>query len=289
MRDAVQLTPAGDRPAPGPWRATLGAAGTSKVPEVITAWFWIIKVLTTAQGEATSDYFVHFPGLSPYAVVAGGFVAFAAAMALQFTVRRYVPWVYWLAVVMVAVFGTMCADALHIQLGVPYWATTAGFAIAVAVVFWLWHRTERTLSIHSIVTPRREIFYWAAVLATFALGTAWGDLMAFTLRLGFLTAALIFLVVIAIPALAHRFAGMNSVLAFWFAYVITRPLGASFADWMGFPSNAGALGWGHGAVSLGCTFLIALGVAYLSLSRVDLQSTSRPRPAPALAEEPEPG
>jgi uncharacterized membrane-anchored protein len=249
---------------------------------VITAWFWIIKVFTTAQGEATSDYFVHLPRVSPYLVVAGGFVVFVAAMALQLQVQRYIPAVYWLAVTMVAVFGTMCADGIHIQLGVPYWATTAAFAVAVAVVFWAWHRTEGTLSVHSIVTLRRELFYWAAVLATFALGTAWGDLMAFTLNLGFLTAGILFAVVIAIPAVAHRLAGMGPVLAFWFAYVITRPLGASFADWMGFPASVhSALGWGHGAVSLLFTALIAAGVTYLTMSRVDVEPRRRRLPEKA--------
>jgi uncharacterized membrane-anchored protein len=277
MSETAQRPARQDRTAPNLWWAGGSASGAVKVPLVITGWFWAIKVLTTAQGEATSDYFVHLPGLSPYLVVAVGFAAFIAAMALQLAVPRYLPWVYWLAVTMVAVFGTMCADALHIQLGVPYTVTTVGFAAAVALIFYLWHRTEGTLSIHSIDTRRRELFYWAAVLATFALGTAWGDLMAFTLQLGFLAAAITFAVVIAIPALAHRFAGMGPVLAFWFAYVITRPLGASFADWMGFPAGtSGALGWGHGAVSLGCSLLIAVGVAYLAVSRVDLGNEHTP-------------
>lgn len=263
------------------WDGTslLTRPGLTRVPAVITAWFWVIKVFTTAQGEATSDYFVHSPHVSPYLVVGCGFLVFVAAMALQLGVRRYIPPVYWLAVTMVAVFGTMCADAIHIQLGVPYWATTTAFAVAVAVVFWAWYRTEGTLSIHSIVTLRSELFYWVAVLATFALGTAWGDLMAFTLNLGFLTAGILFAVVIAIPALAHRFAGMGSVLAFWFAYVITRPLGASFADWMGFPTTThSALGWGHGAVSLMFTALIAVGVLYLAVSRVDVEPGGSPLP-----------
>jgi uncharacterized membrane-anchored protein len=283
MSKAAQITTTDDHPRRGRWPGPGLGGGASKVPLVITAWFWVIKVLTTAQGEATSDYFVHLPSVSPYLVVAVAFVAFAVAMALQLAVPRYIPWVYWLAVTLVAIFGTMVADAIHIQLRIPYWQTTVGFGVAVAVIFWLWHRVEGTLSIHSITTRRRELFYWAAVLATFALGTAWGDLMAFTFSLGFLAAALIFAGIIAIPALAHRFAGMGSVLAFWFAYVITRPLGASFADWMGFPRSYGALGWGHGAVSLGFTVLIAAGVAHLTASHVDVGA--RPaRPAPALAE-----
>ncbi len=279
MRQSNEIH-APDQALRAPWARLFGAGGASKVPEIITPLFWVIKVFTTAQGEATSDYFVHRPHTSPYLVVAGGFLAFLAAMFLQFKVRRYIAAVYWLAVTMVAVFGTMCADAIHIQLGVPYWVTTIGFAVAVAVIFWLWHGSEGTLSIHSIVNVRREIFYWAAVLATFALGTAWGDLMAFTFNLGFLTAAIIFAVVIAIPALGYGLAGMNSVLAFWFAYVITRPLGASFADWMGFPRTYGALGWGHGAVSLGFSVLIAAGVAYFAVSRVDVRG-ARERQASA--------
>ena len=131
-----------------------------KVPE-ITAYFWILKVLTTAMGEATSDFSVH--EIDPYVAVGLGAVAFAAAMVLQLSVRHYIAWVYWLAVVMVAVFGTMVADALHIQLGVPYAVSTAGFAIALTAIFIAWYATERTLSIHHITTMRRELFYWATV------------------------------------------------------------------------------------------------------------------------------
>ena len=239
-----------------------------RVPLVITAWFWIIKVLTTAQGEATSDFFVH--EINPYVAVMGGFVVFLAVMAIQLRVRRYIPVVYWLAVTMVAIFGTMCADAIHIQLGVPYPVTSAAFALLTLAVFAVWYRTERTLSIHSITTLRRELFYWAAVLATFALGTAWGDMMAFSAGLGFLPAGFFFLAMIAVPAMLHWVFRLNSVVAFWWAYVITRPLGASFADWMGFPASSSALGWGHGTVSLLFTAVIAGGVAYLAISRVDM-------------------
>jgi uncharacterized membrane-anchored protein len=210
-----------------------------KVPE-ITAYFWILKVLTTAMGEATSDFSVR--EIDPYLAVGLGAVAFAAALALQLSVRQYIAWVYWLAVVMVAVFGTMVADALHIQLGVPYAVSTIGFAIALTVIFITWYVTERTLSIHHITTLRRELFYWATVGATFAMGTAVGDLTAYTLHLGFLASGFLFTVVIAVPAVAHRFASLNAVGAFWFAYIITRPLGASFAHWMGVPQ----LGQGDG-------------------------------------------
>jgi uncharacterized membrane-anchored protein len=246
-----------------------------KVPEV-TAYFWILKVLTTAMGEATSDYTVR--QIDPYIAVGLGAVAFAAALILQLSVRRYIAWVYWLAVVMVAVFGTMVADALHIQLRVPYAVSSAGFAIALTAIFIAWYLTERTLSIHHITTMRRELFYWATVCATFALGTAVGDLTAYTLHLGFLASGVLFAIVIAVPALAHRFVRMNAVVAFWFAYIITRPLGASFADWMGVPHALGGLNWGRGTVSVSFTIVIAALVGYLSLTRLDVEEKRRHQP-----------
>jgi uncharacterized membrane-anchored protein len=255
--------PAADRAA-----SLLTRPGAVRVPMVITAWFWIIKVLTTAQGEATSDFFVH--AVNPYLAVIGGLVVFLAVMALQLWVRRYVAVVYWLAVTMVAVFGTMVADAIHIQLGIPYPVTSAGFAVITVIVFVLWYRTERTLSIHSITTLRRELFYWAAVLATFALGTAWGDLMEFSVGFGGLSAGFFFLGMIAVPAVLHWVPRINSIVVFWWGYVLTRPLGASFADWMGFPTSSHDLGWGHGTVSLFFTAFILVGVLYLAVSRIDI-------------------
>ena len=135
---------------------------------------------------------------------------------------------------------------VRIQLGIPYAVTTVGFAIALTVVFAVWYATKRTLSIHHITTMRRELFYWATVCATFALGTATGDLTAYTLHLGFLASGILFAVVIAVPALAHRFARLDAVVAFWLAYIVTRPLGASFADWMGVPHDLSGLNWGQG-------------------------------------------
>ena len=243
-----------------------------KVPQ-ITAYFWILKVLTTAMGEATSDFSVR--EINPYLAVGLGAVAFAAALILQLSVRRYIAWVYWLAVVMVAIFGTMVADALHIQLGVPYAVSTAGFAVVLTLVFVGWYLSEGTLSIHHITSLRRELFYWATVCATFALGTAAGDLTAYTLHLGFLASGILFAVVIAVPAVAHRFAGLNAVAAFWFAYIITRPLGASFADWMGVPSNLGGLNWGRGTVSVSLSLVIAILVGYLTASRIDVEDEPR--------------
>jgi uncharacterized membrane-anchored protein len=240
----------------------------SKVPEV-TVYFWITKVLTTGMGETTSDYLAH--RLDPVIAVGLGGVGLVAALALQFFVRRYVTWVYWLAVVMVSVFGTMAADVLHIGLGIPYLVSTMFFTVALAVIFAAWYAIEKTLSIHSIHTRRREAFYWATVLTTFALGTAAGDMTATTTGLGYLGSGVMFALVIAVPAIAHRWFGLNAIAAFWFAYIVTRPLGASFADWMGVPHSRRGLGWGTGQVSLVLAFVIAGFVAYLTVTRKDLE------------------
>jgi uncharacterized membrane-anchored protein len=241
--------------------------GLSKVPQ-ITALFWIIKVLTTAQGEATSDYLVH--RINPYLAVAAGGLALLISLVLQFWVRRYRAWVYWLAVDMVAVFGTMVADALHIEFGVPYAVSSVLFAVILTVIFIVWYRTERTLSIHSINTPRREAFYWATVLATFALGTAVGDMTATTLGLGYFASGVLFTVAIFIPAVAHRWFRMNAIFAFWFAYVLTRPLGASYADWLGVSHARGGLDFGRGPVALGIGVVIVILVGYLAITRKDV-------------------
>ena len=236
-----------------------------KVPEV-TVVFWVTKALTTGMGESTSDYMVHT--MAPVLAVALGAVALAGALTLQFRARRYVPWIYWLAVAMVGVFGTMAADVLHVGLGVPYLVSSVFFAVALAGVFVTWHRVERTLSIHSITTPRREVFYWLAVMTTFALGTAAGDLTAVTMGLGYLASGVMFAVVIAIPAIMHWRFDLRPVLTFWFAYVVTRPLGASFADWMGVSHARGGLDFGPGPVSLALAALIVGSVVYLTVTHV---------------------
>jgi uncharacterized membrane-anchored protein len=246
--------------------------GLRKVPE-ITIFFWVIKILTTAMGEATSDFSVKT--INPVIAVCLGFIAFVVAMALQLRADRYKAPVYWFAVVMVAVFGTMCADVLHVRFGVPYTVSTTGFAIVLAAVFITWHRVERTLSIHSIYTLRRELFYWAAVLSTFAMGTALGDMTATDLHLGYFSSGLLFTALFAIPGLAYRFAGLNAVLAFWTAYVLTRPMGASYADWLGVPASLGGLGWGRGTVAVIFTIPIVALVAYLTVSRVDVPADQR--------------
>ncbi|MCW7946062.1 membrane protein [Streptomyces hygroscopicus] len=240
----------------------------NKVPEV-TVYFWIIKVLTTGMGETASDYLAH--RLGPVPAVGLGGLGLVASLVLQFAVRRYVAWIYWTAIVMVSVFGTMAADVLHAGLGVPYALSTPLFMVALAAVFAVWYTRERTLSIHAVNTRRRETFYWAAVLATFALGTAAGDLSA-SLGLGYLGSAVLFAVAICIPALAHRAGFLGPVTAFWSAYVITRPLGASIADWMALPHSRGGLDWGLGPVTLSWTVAILGFVAYLAVSHRDVQS-----------------
>jgi uncharacterized membrane-anchored protein len=212
-----------------------------KVPQ-ITLLFWAAKITSTAMGESLADWLdgsanVLIAGVGALVALA----AFVLALRRQFRTRRYDTTTYWFAVGMVATFGTMAADALHQFLGAPYWSTTLFYAIVLALVFWRWWSNEHTLSIHSIATRRREKFYWGTVLATFALGTATGDWTASNLRLGFFSSAMLFVGVICIPAIAYRL-GANSVVTFWFAYILTRPLGASFADWFDYPTKAGGLG-----------------------------------------------
>ena len=248
----------------------------SKVPEV-TAAFWVAKVLTTGMGETTSDFLAH--RVSPYLAVAVGGVGFVAALALQFRARRYAAWSYWLAVVMVSIFGTMVADFLHVVVGIPYLVSTVVFAIALVGVFWAWHATEQTLSIHSILSPRRELFYWTTVVTTFALGTATGDLTARTMHLGYFTSGLVFAGLIAVPAVAFRWWRLNGILAFWWAYVLTRPLGASFADWIGVSHARGGLAVGTGLVSLVLAAMIVALVAWLAVTKCDV-NRSGPGGAP---------
>jgi uncharacterized membrane-anchored protein len=246
----------------------LTAPGALRVPE-ITVWFWIIKGLSTAFGEATSDYMVHV--MDPVVAVLLGFVAFVVALFLQFRMGRYWAWTYWFAVCMVGVFGTMAADVLHVKFKVPYTDSSILYAVILIAVFVLWQRTERTLSIHSIDTPRREAFYWAAVAATFAMGTALGDFTAYTLKLGYFPSAVLFGCIIAIPAVGFRWFRWNAVLSFWFAYVVTRPLGASLADGFGKAKNLSGLGLGDGEVALVIGLAIAVLVGFLAVSHADVQ------------------
>ena len=236
-----------------------------KVPE-ITLFFWIIKLLTTAMGESTSDYLVVHA--DPYLAVIICAVIFVFSILLQLFVKKYIAAVYWFAVVMVAVFGTMAADVMHIVLNVPYWASSALYAAALAIIFILWYRVEHTLSIHSINTHRREIFYWATVTATFAMGTAVGDMTAATFSLGYFNSGILFAVLFLLPALFYYRFKLNGIVAFWISYILTRPLGASFADWFGKP-YLGGLGLGDGKISLILAFLIIICVGYLSIKQKD--------------------
>ena len=245
-----------------------------KVPAV-TFHVWSVKILSTAMGEATSDYLVHT--ISPFEAVGIGFVGFAIALAWQFAMRKYFAPAYWLAVVMVAVFGTMVADAIHIEMGIAYSISAFDCGVTLAAIFAIWYLIERTLSIHSITTPRREAFYWAAVLATFAMGTALGDLSSYTWHLGWFVSGLLYTVLFAIPFVARRVIGLNWLVAFWWAYIITRPLGASYADWLGVPQSLSGLNFGRGRVAISLTLVLIAWVAYLTVSRVDVEESPRVR------------
>jgi uncharacterized membrane-anchored protein len=229
----------------------------NKVPAV-TASFWLIKILTTGMGEAASDFLVR--ALGPIPAVALGGLAFAAALYAQIRSKGFGKWVYWIAVAMVSVFGTMAADILHIGLGVAYLTSTIFFAAALAAIFLLWWRVERSISIASVTSGRREYFYWATVLVTFALGTAAGDMTARTLSWGYLISAVLFTVAFAIPAVIYWRSRAHAVLLFWLAYIITRPLGASFADWIGAESSKGGLGFGFGNIAAVLTVAIVAAV-----------------------------
>lgn len=242
----------------------------SKVPE-ITLMFWVAKLLTTGMGETTWDALaIEFD--QGIAVAITG-VLFVASMVIQFALRRYHAWAYWFAIVMVSVFGTTIADLVHNDLGVPYTVSTAVLLVLVLAAFALWYRVEGTLSIHSITTRRREVFYWSAVLLTFALGTAAGDWTASTLHLGYLPSGIIFGVLFILPAIAHRWFGLNAIAAFWISYVLTRPFGASFADWFGGPPGRGGLALGMDRTAIVLTVIIVGVVAYFAISKVD-----RPEP-----------
>ncbi len=237
----------------------------AKVPE-IGVLFWVVKLLTTAGGEAFSDFLAHHIAIGAVVDVA----LIVSALFFQFRTRRYVAAAYWYLALAIATFGTGAADVMHLQIGLPYTVTTALWAIVLAVVFWLWYRSEGTLSIHSIVTRRREMYYWATVFATFALGTALGDLTAVTLHLGYLGSGIMFAVIIVIPLIAWRM-GLNPVVAFWFAYIVTRPLGASFADYFSKPHSLSGLNFGDLPTTAAFVAALVILVGYLQVTRRDIQ------------------
>ena len=229
------------------------APAAAKVPE-IALLFWVIKLLTTAGGEATSDYLAlgsHVVG----AVVEVGLLVIG--LFWQFSTRRYTAAAYWFLAYAIAIFGTGVSDTLHLTFRLPYAATTILWALVLAAVFWAWYRSEGTLSIHSITTQRRECFYWATVFATFALGTALGDLTAVTFNSA-TCFVFLFAIVIAIPAVAWWQFRMNPILAFWFAYVVTRPLGASVADYLSKPTSISGAGFGDLRIAVIMTIAVAL-------------------------------
>lgn len=241
----------------------------NKVPEV-TIWFWIIKVLATTVGETAADFMSDTLGLGLTVTTAFMSVALVAALVWQFRSRRYVPGIYWLAVVLISIVGTLFTDNLVDGLGVPLQATTIGFAGALAVTFVAWYRSERTLSIHSITTTRRESFYWLAILFTFALGTAAGDLLAEGLSIGYLPSAVLFAACIALVAGAHYGLKLGAVLSFWTAYILTRPLGASLGDFLSQSKADGGLGLGTVVTSALFLATILAVVVYLTRSRRDV-------------------
>jgi uncharacterized membrane-anchored protein len=259
-----------------------GRHALAKVPE-ITLIFWVLKLLTTGMGESMSD----FLGQHSVPIAAAiGIFGLWFALWLQLRQREYRAPIYWFAVMMVAIFGTMAADGIHDGASISYAVTTPLFGCVVAAVFLLWYRSEGSLSIHTITTRRRESYYWAAVLATFALGTAAGDLTAATLNLGFFGSVLLFAAIIAIPAVGWLRFNMNPIVAFWFAYIVTRPLGASFADWFGKPPAISGLGLGDGTVS-GVALLVFIAlVAYVTVTKPDVQG--EPSPGELLAPHPHP-
>lgn len=221
-------------------------------------------------GETTSDFMVH--QLNPVIAVGIGALGLLIALFLQFIVKKYIPFVYWFAASMVAVFGTMAADVLHIGFGIPYYISSIFFSLVLIITFVVWFSFEKTLSIHSITTYRREIFYWITVLATFALGTAVGDMTAVTFGLGYLTSGIVFFVVILIPLFIYIVWKNFSIFCFWFAYIITRPLGASFSDWMGKPQSLNGLNYGTGKVSIVLTIVIFLLVVFMTITKKDVEA-----------------
>jgi uncharacterized membrane-anchored protein len=243
--------------------------GWNKVPE-LTLYFWIIKVLCTTVGETAADLLNEKAGLGLTGVSVLMSALLAVVLVVQFRTSAYRAGVYWLAVALISVVGTLISDNLTDNLGVPLETSTTVFAIILAVVFVVWYRRERTLSIHHIDTTGRESFYWLAVLFTFALGTAAGDLVSERMDLGYWLSALLFALAIAAVALAHFALGLDAVWSFWIAYILTRPLGASIGDYLSQPTGDGGLGMGTVVTSaLFLTVILGL-VVYLSVTRKDV-------------------
>lgn len=241
----------------------------NRVPEV-TGSFWIIKVLATTVGETAADYLsvnLNF-GLSVTSYVMSGVLLIA--LLNQFRLKRYVPVSYWIVVVLMSITGTLITDRLVDELGVSLMTTIIVFSVVLLAVFAFWYSNEKTLAMHSINTATRELFYWVAILFTFALGTATGDFLAEALKLGYAQSALVFGVLIAIVAAGYYYFRMNAVLAFWIAYILTRPLGASTGDLLSQPTTNGGFGFGTIGTSMLFLSIIVSLVIYLSLKQKKL-------------------
>ncbi|MGW1506466.1 COG4705 family protein [Streptomyces mirabilis] len=262
-------------PQAGQPSGSRGRLRSNKVPEV-TVYFWIIKVLCTTVGETAADLLNEKAGLGLTGVSVLMSALLAAVLVVQFRSSAYRPGVYWSAVALISVVGTLISDNLTDNMGVPLETSTTVFAIVLAVVFALWHRRERTLSIHRIDTTSRESFYWLAVLFTFALGTAAGDLVSERIDLGYWLSAVLFAAAIAAVAIAHFELDLDAVWSFWIAYILTRPLGASIGDYLSQPTSNGGLDLG--AVVTSALFLaVILGlVTYLSVTRRDVAEPEYP-------------
>ena len=247
----------------------------SKVPQV-TLFFWLIKIMATTVGETAADYLMEHTGLTLVSTLWLSVGVLAGLLVFQFRSTRYVPARYWSTVVAISVVGTLITDYFTDSRGISLWTSTGVFSVLLAAVFGVWYARERTLSIHSIVTTKREAFYWVAILCTFALGTAAGDLLAETVNLGYLTSAALFGAAIAAAAAAWRFLGANDVLTFWLAYILTRPMGASIGDFLSQSHRNGGLGLGTTTTS--AVFLLGiLGlVAYLARSKRDVEVVALP-------------
>ncbi|WP_410209911.1 hypothetical protein [Aquirhabdus sp.] len=236
----------------------------NKVPEV-TLFFWIIKMMSTTVGETAADFLifnVHL-GLTVTSIIMG--VLLLISLSIQLRCQRYIPWIYWLTVVLISIFGTLITDNLVDHFGVPLAVATAVFSIALIATFISWYASERTLSIHTIYTKKRELFYWAAILFTFALGTAAGDLVAEGLKLGYLNSALMFGAVIGSIAIVYYVFKRHAITAFWMAYILTRPFGASWGDYLSQAVNSGGLGLGTTGTSVLFLVVILGLVTYLSI------------------------
>lgn len=241
-----------------------------KVPVIITLVFWVIKILATTVGETGADFLIFNLniGLSTTSMIMGGLLL--VVLYFQVSAKKYIPWLYWLSVVMVSIVGTLMTDYLTDELDVPLTLSTTGFTIALLISFGCWYKVERTLSIHSIFTFRRELFYWAAILLTFALGTAAGDLLSESVGLGYVVSGLIFAGLIGVITAGFYLFNINGVLAFWLAYILTRPLGASIGDYLSQPPMDGGLGLGTESTSAVFVVTIIALVIYLTRSQIDV-------------------